>query len=318
MTRSRLSNAPLLLVVIMCFVFSVFAAKAQTKLTLLYSPISDVLGSFIAKDEGYFARHGLDVDLSLAPNPGTVVPAIFAGTVEIAETTPGPLFQATEQGLDIIVIAGTIRWIPTATQISGIVVRTDSGIHDAADLPGKRVAVPSLGQTIDLLARKWIETQNVDFRRINWVEMPFPQMGDALKSSLVDAVALVYPFYDRLIDAKVGRSIANYNSVMPPGTMPTVYVTSRAWAAKHTAIVSAFRAALDEARGFYDDPSHQPLALASLAKWTKLPPQIVSPAMLPARLDVHVDANQLIFWVPLLREQGWIKGNPDPTSLIAP
>jgi hypothetical protein len=39
---------------------------------------------------------------------------------------------------------------------------------------------------------------------------------------------------------------------------------------------------------------------------------------IPDRLDVDPTPQSLAFWIGVSREQGLIKGNPDPKTLVAP
>ena len=54
---------------------------------------------------------------------------------------------------------------------------------------------------------------------------------------------------------------------------------------------------------------------AAIAKYTKLPPQVVS-SLPPPNLAVDVTPEQIKFWIDLAKEQGVIKGNPDPKSIL--
>jgi hypothetical protein len=54
---------------------------------------------------------------------------------------------------------------------------------------------------------------------------------------------------------------------------------------------------------------------AAIAKYTKLPPQVVA-ALPPPNLIVDVTAEQVKFRVDLAKEEGIIKGNPDPKSYL--
>jgi len=54
---------------------------------------------------------------------------------------------------------------------------------------------------------------------------------------------------------------------------------------------------------------------AAIAKYTKLPPQVVG-SLPPPNLIVDVTPVQTKFWIDLAKEQGVIKGSPDPASII--
>ena len=292
------------------------AALAQTKITLLYNPVSDVAAAFVAKDQGYFENRKLDLDLVLSPNAGAIPGALLSNTAQIGVTTPPVLLQADEQDLDLVVIEGTDVTSLRPTQTSGFIVRDGSGIHNPSELIGRKVGVPVLGGTLDVLARHSVQVAGADYHRVKWIEIPFPQMGDALKGNFLDAVVGVFPFYDRIIDSKVGYPIGG--TLVPPGTMPLQYAATRKWATQHPDLVSAFRAALVDASVFYQDQNHQDAVLSSVAKWTKLPRQAVTPGSIPAQLKVQVQPDDLVFWIQTLHEEGLIKGNLDPASLIAP
>lgn len=289
-------------------------AEAATKITFSYTPVNAWIGIFVAKDQGFLDQRGLDVDLSIAQNGSIISAALVADSAQIGGPTPTVLLQANEQGLDLVEIAGTGNY--PLEQASGIVARNDSGIKTAMDLVGKKLGVPGLGGIIDVLSKKWVATGGVDYHRVDWIELQFPQMGDALKSGLADAVASVDPFYTRVIDSQVGYKIGDYAAVIPPGTVPVVYASTRAWATKNAAAVKEFRAALKEAEAWLRDPAHLPAARESLAKYTKLPPQVVASLPIPTRLDIDPKPESLVFWIGVAREQGLIKGSPDPASLV--
>ena len=298
--------------------FTSVAALADTKIKLLTFPTSNCIGAFVAQDQNFFAKHGADIDLTITPNGPAIGAAVASDSAQIGGFAASFLIRAVEQGIDLVVVGGMDIYTPSATPVSGVVVRADSGIKTAADLVGKKLDIVGFGGGIDVTTRKWLQSKGVDPRQVSYVEIPFPQMGDALRTSLIDAAATVYPFYGRIIESRIGYTIGDFNEVLTPGTMPVAFIATRAWASEHKDAVAAFRAALDDAVAYIQDSSHQESVLASLAKWTKLPPQVVTPASLPVRFDVHTKPEDFAFWISAMREQGLISSNPDPASLIAP
>lgn len=292
-------------------------ASAATKITFLYNASASFAGIFVAKDQGFLDKRGLDVDFSLAQSGAVMPPALVAGSAQIGAPTSTVLVQANEQGLDLVVIANTSVY-PSPPHSDGVVARTGSGIKGARDLIGQKVGLPSLGGIFEVLMRKWVQSNGVDDRKIQWLEVQIRQMGDALKSSLVDAVVPVEPFYSRIIDSKAGYDIGDFESVVPAGTMPVVYATTRAWATQNAEAVKAFRAALDEAIIFIRDPANAAAVRASIAKYTKLPPEAAATLAIPSNLETRAKPEGLTFWIAVMREQGLIHGNPDPASFIAP
>ncbi len=292
-------------------------SHAATKIALTYNTTSAYIASYVAKDQGYFEKRGLDVELSLAEN-GTLTPAaLVSGSRQVGVLTPPMILQADEQGLDLVIIAGGTA-APDPSGESGLVARADSGIKSAKDLIGRKVGVPGLGGTFDLLTKKWVQSNGVDYHDIHWAEVPFIRMGDSLKAGVVDAVALINPFYTRAIENKIGYTIGDFYLAVPAGSLFTLYASTRGWAKDNPVAVNAFRDALDDAKNFITDPAHHDAVLESLGKYTKLPPQAVATVQIPVNLETRATRAAMTFWADIAREQGLIKEKVDPASLFAP
>lgn len=292
---------------------------AATKVTLLYTPGDSFTESYVAKDQGIFEKHGLDVTLTVGQNGSVITAALIADSAQIGAPTPTVFLQAHEQGVDLVILASANRNpVQPAVSETGIVAREGGNIHGAADLVGKKLAVQGIGGTIDVLTKKWVETRGVDYRKVDWIEMQFPMMPDGLKAGLADAVSVVDPFLHRILGAKTGTLIGDFGEVMPAGTMVVVYAATRRWASAHADAVAAFRTALDEARDFIENPANAAAVKASIASYVHLPPQAAAFMQIPANLDSHAMPQGLAFWIATTREQGLIKTAPDPVTLIAP
>jgi NitT/TauT family transport system substrate-binding protein len=292
---------------------------AATPITLLYTPGDSFTESYVAKDRGIFAKHGLDVTLTVGQNGSVITAALVAGSAQIGAPTPTVFLQAHEQGVDLVILASANRNpVQPPNSETGIVAREGSNIHAAADLVGRKLAVQGLGGTIDVLTKKWVQTRGVDYRKVDWIEMQFPTMPDGLKTGLADVVSVVDPFLHRILAAKIGYRIGDFGDVMPPGTMVVVYAATRDWAQAHADSVAAFRASLDEAKKFVEDSANAAAVKASIANYVHLPPQAASLIQIPANLDWQPQPYGLYFWIATTREQGLISRAPDAATLIAP
>ncbi|HEY1506497.1 MAG TPA: ABC transporter substrate-binding protein [Stellaceae bacterium] len=309
----------------LCFAVAIFLAaascaasvRAATKVVMIYNATSAYAASYVAEDEGYFAKHGLDLEFSLTGNTTMTPAALMSQTVQLGGITPPMILQANEQGLDLVVVAGATT-TPDPAGTSGMLARTGSGIKTAQDLIGRKLGVPGLGGTLDLLAKQWVESKGIDYRKISWVEVPFTRMGDTMKSGLVDVVAAILPFYARIVDAKIGYDIGDLYAPVPDGTLMAFYGASRDWARNNPEAIKAFRAALDEAIAFIGDRSHEAAVQNILTKYSKLPVG-AEPPPVPTTLRVPVRPDALAFWIDAMHDQGLIgKDHLDPASLIAP
>ncbi|HEY6921491.1 MAG TPA: ABC transporter substrate-binding protein, partial [Methyloceanibacter sp.] len=119
-------------------------AEALENATIGYNSVADFVLAFIAKDQGFFEKHGLDADLKLNQVSLVATPTVLtAGSIDIGGVTPPALLLADENGLDIKIVAGADQ-TAAGFHLSGIVVRADGDIKAAPDLKGKTIAVPGL------------------------------------------------------------------------------------------------------------------------------------------------------------------------------
>src|SRR5690242_7059251 len=117
------------------------AASAQTQITIGYGLAGDFLPAFVAKDEGIFAKNGLDASMKVMQS-SSLVPAILeSGGVQIGINTPPNLLLAVAGGLDQVAIAGAARLKSTDPRI-GLVTKPGLQVTKPADLAGKRVGIP--------------------------------------------------------------------------------------------------------------------------------------------------------------------------------
>ena len=157
----------------------------------------------------------------------------------------------------------------------------------------------------------------VDDKRVDWVEIQFPQLGDALKAGLVDAEVSANPFMSRVVEAGIGYLVVDFNNVAPKGAYTASYVATRGWAEKNRAEVQAFRQALVEATDFATDAKNLAAVQHSIAQYTQLPPQIAAALATPIGLEPIAKPEGLSFWIDASQEFGMTKSRPDPKTLIA-
>lgn len=288
-------------------------AEAATKIRLMYTAVSGYSSAYIAKDQGFFEKRGLDVDLILAPQGGAIIEGLVSGSAEIGTPTPTVFLQALDSGLDQVALAATNAF-PEQSK-SGVLARSDSDIHAAADLVGKKVGVPGINGLLDVVFRQWLADKGIDTKRVTYVEASFPQMSDMLRASTVDAVVAVDPFYSRIIEQKTGYLVDNYTSALPDGTIASVYSATGAWAKAHADAVKAFQGALSEAAAFSKVAANAAAVRDSIARYTKLPPAVVASLPIP-NLVAQIKSSDLDFWIKVMKERGMLNGTPDPAKAV--
>src|SRR5271167_2547648 len=95
------------------------------KLKVACTATSDCASAMVARDEGIFAKHGLDVDMTLIGINTNIPPAIVSDSIQIGGPTEPVFLQAVDGGLDLVAIAGASAMDPVGN--SGIAVMTRNG-----------------------------------------------------------------------------------------------------------------------------------------------------------------------------------------------
>ncbi len=287
------------------------AALAQgTKINLGYATATDYLPAFVAKENGCFAKNGLDVTLTRMQIIGTIPPALLAGSLQIGIGTPPVLLQAVDGGLELVAIAGAARMLKANPTIS-LVVRQGVEIKSASDFKGKKIGVPGVNSVADVMFRKWLKNNGVKPEEVTFIETPFPQMNDLLKAGTVDGVTAVEPIRSRIVGSGVGAlAPEEYYVSVHPDTLLSFYVTTAQWAKANPDAVKSFRTCLTEALA---SVKANPEAAKQVEK------QVLgfnAPAFPSFSVDVKPD--DFKFFVELSKEFGLIRKDIDVKTIVAP
>ena len=139
------------------------ASFAGTKVKIIYTAAPPYLASFVAQDQGFFAKNGLDVVLELVANGSVITQSLVSGGAEIGGPTATVLLQADEAGLDMVALAAAEKF-PTPYRL-GLLAREGSNVASPASLASKTLGVPGLNGVIDVMVRKFLAANGVDKRR---------------------------------------------------------------------------------------------------------------------------------------------------------
>ncbi len=170
----------------------------------------------------------------------SLVEALFAGEIDIGYVGPGPAINAfaKSKGKGIRIIAGA------AANGVVIVAGPNSGIKTLADLKGKKIATPQLGNTQDIAARWHVTRVLGETDAGNVMPIPNAEQAQLLKNGQVAAAWAPEPWGTRLVKEAGGTLIAEEKDLWPGGDFSlTVVVTTPEFLAAHPDTVKAFLAA---------------------------------------------------------------------------
>ena len=247
-----------------------------------YIPVMNFAPAFVARELGYFAEQGLDVELRAFAGGSEMIAQLATGDLDAGFGGAGPgLFNAVNQGLPVKIIApGHSEGNPVATPLVVAKSKCESGeIRSVADLKGKRVAINAPGATeywlSQALAQGGLEIDDIDLQTL-----AFPDAVIALETGAIDAAILGEPTATLAEQQGIGVRLTTNFDVQ--GITPTVVYGSSEFranqpdAAKGLMIgyMKAVRAIME--RGFTD-----PEILPIIADYTQLPADLIAASVPP-------------------------------------
>ncbi|HEY1507126.1 MAG TPA: ABC transporter substrate-binding protein, partial [Stellaceae bacterium] len=235
-------------------------AAEMTKMAVSYSATADFAPAFIAKDAGIFEKHGLDVTLTNLATTSLGPPALLAGSLQVASSSPPLLLLANDGGMDLVAVAG-VAAMDEKHPRSSLITRTGFTATKAQDFIGKKIARPGINSAIDLVLKKWLLDRGVALNQVTLVETPFTQMGDLLKAGQIDAAFELEPLRTRIIESGAAQKSVDIFSETKPNILASMYASSRSWAESHRDALKAFRASLEDAIVFLHDRGDEAKAI---------------------------------------------------------
>jgi len=289
-------------------------ADAQTKVVIGYTSLSDVGSNFVAKDQNFFAKHDLDVELKALRGGSVIVPGLVVGEIQIGTLAPPVFLQAVDGGIELAALTG-LSVLTRGMKSAAVVARTGVEIKSPQDLVGKRTGVSGIGSISEVLYREWLRQQGVDSKKITFVEVPFPSMRDLLRSGRVDVIIIPDPLLSQVVSAGIGYVVSYFFGELPEGAMQMINASTRAWAEKNPGVVAAYQRAIAEANAFI--AANPDAAKDIIAKYLNLPEAVVRSSELP-RFVTTLDPAQMQWWIDVLSRQDMLRTKLDPAKLAVP
>ena len=167
------------------------------------------------------------------------IEALSAGAIDAAYIGPSPAINSYLQsaGASLRIVSGA------ATGGAALVVRP--GIKSAADLKGKTLASPQLGNTQDVALRAWLAKHNLKTSLSGGGDVTVTPMDNAQTLALfqkgqLDGAWLPEPWVSQLVLNAGASVLVDEATLWPDGRFPTtVLAVSTAFLQKHPATVKA-------------------------------------------------------------------------------
>lgn len=280
----------------------------KVKVSILIS--TDLPPFWLAKDEGFFAAEGLDVDFDVAARGDLAIDKAISGESNIVFSTY-PLLVLSKGDLQVIA-DGT-----SASPSSNLILTVpNSPVKQIKDLAGHRVAVTSRNATSDLLTKSVLIDHGVDPKTVQFLYKGLPDMAAALQRGDVDAIYQPEPFITqdgKLIGATRVIDVASgYTKDFPIGG----YFATKKFIEGNPKIVAAFQRAMT--KGVQVARTDRPKLNASVVKHIKgVDPDVAQLMTLPAYETGTPKVDRLQRVPDLMLKLDSISARVDAGTLIA-
>ena len=206
-------------------------ANPGEKVTLRLGYFSNITHApaIVGLEKGIFAEK-LGPNVTLTPsvfNAGpAAVEAVFSGAIDATYVGPNPAINAYAKSN-----GQAIRIVSGATS-GGAFLVVNPQVNSAADLKGKKVATPQLGNTQDVALRSWLKSKGLTTDTqgggdVNIVPQDNAQALEAFKAGTISGAWEPEPWATRMVQEGKGKILVDERSLWPGGQFVTTQLMVR-------------------------------------------------------------------------------------------
>jgi NitT/TauT family transport system substrate-binding protein len=276
-------------------------------------PIADVAPLYLGMKKGFFEDEQLTIKPQLAEGGAAITPAVVSGDFQIGFSNTISLLIAASQDLPVEIISqGVLAGKSEKEAWADLLVLKDGPIKEPKDLEGKTIAVNTLKNICEVTIKASLEKEGVAVDKLEFAEVPFPDMNAALEAGRVDGACVVEPFVSQ---GKAGeaRGIDPFYVRTAPDLTVATYFTSTQYAQENGDVVDRFVEAMNKSLTYAE--SHPDEVRQVLLEYTEIPPEAAEQIKLPIwRPDLNEPTIELLSELSL--KYGLIEEQPDLDELI--
>jgi NitT/TauT family transport system substrate-binding protein len=158
----------------------------------------------VARQRGFFAAEGLDVNLTYMRGGTQAMNALVAGSLDFVGNGFDLVVQTVAKGKQVLMVGTTSR-LPFFAMVAG---PQASGVRSVKDLAGKKIGVVNLGTTDQLLGQYVLVKEGVDPDSVEFVALG-PNIYEQLVRGQVEAAMVQEPALT-LTERAGGRVLVNF------------------------------------------------------------------------------------------------------------
>ncbi len=268
------------------------------KIKVGYIPIADSAQLYVAKQNGLFLKHGLDVELVKAQGGAIILQGVITGDLEFGFTGTVPYVQARDRGFKVSpVVGGSVQ--TTSNPYQGIVTSSD-GLED---VEGSRFAI-NVNKSLDhAFSVAYLTTVGREHANIEFIEMPFSQMEAQLLAGSVEYASMIEPFLSPALGNPELSLAAHHVADTKSSFQMTMYVANTDWLAKNQMLARKFVLAMEDSTVLIDE--NEEILQSAISEYTGMPAEKLETMNLP-KFNAEVLQENLDWVKNLLIDIGFI------------
>jgi len=210
---------------------------------------------YIAEDQGYFTKNGLDVTTRNYDSGPSSIGGLLNGEVDIGLSSEYIIVGKVLGKKKISVIGNIDKW-----ENNYLICRKDRGIENISDVKGKRIGI-TRGASGEFYLGRFLDLHGMNIRDVALVDISPSQYTQAIANGSIDA--LLTGIYINQIQEQLGKNIVSWPVQSDQDSYWVVSCRSD-WAAGHPEAINMF---LEETGSGLD--VGQPTEISLTASWPK-------------------------------------------------
>ena len=227
------------------------------------------VGVYLARDLGYFAEEGLDVEIKSFESGVQVLRGGIAGDIDVVGSSSEPVVAAIAQGANLKVIYSYAH----ALTVSLVV---QDAIRTPADLRGKNMGIQDVGAFREMMSRVLLKQAGLTPEDVHYVPVASANYIQGLLSGQIDTAVL---HVDQALNAQ-SRQAGLHQLVNLWEMLPTyfygAFIISPDKMRDNPTLAPSFVKAVMRAHRFMYANRDKTIEMAS--KLTNVPPEVLGPA----------------------------------------
>ena len=221
----------------------------------------------VARDQGFYAEHGVEVEDVQVQNSSALVQAVASGSANAGIALGDNVIRAVDDGAPVIIVGGLIQ--KTALRLYGA-----PGVTCPVDVEGTQVTAGAVeGGTYDLMLYM-LQQEGVDTSTLTPVAIANSRdRVVAMENGQVQGALLIPPF-----DTIAEEAGAVFLGWLDEYWLETPAIVNTDWAQENPEAAAGWTRGLAEAARFFADPANKDAVVASLVAYTNVEEHVAEAA----------------------------------------